>query len=78
MVGVILTGGGRDGSNGLVSIKKRGGISLAQDPSEAEAPVMPESAIQYDHVDLVLSLDQMAAVLVQLAAGKGVGHEPRG
>jgi two-component system, chemotaxis family, protein-glutamate methylesterase/glutaminase len=74
VVGLILTGRGRDGVSGLVAIKSRGGVSLVQDPDEAEAPVMPESAIMQDNVDLVLPLDRVSTVLVRLAAGEAV-HE---
>ena len=70
VVGLVLTGGGRDGASGLLAIRARGGMSLAQDPEEAAAPFMPQSAINHDHVDLVLPLDRVAKVLVELAAGE--------
>jgi two-component system, chemotaxis family, protein-glutamate methylesterase/glutaminase len=72
VVGVVLTGGGQDGLQGLLDIKAAGGISLAQKPSEAEQTSMPEHAITGDHVDAVLSLDEVGDALVLLAAGLAV------
>ena len=73
VVGVVLTGGGDDGVDGLIAIKHAGGISIAQDPDEAPHPWMPRSAILYDHVDLVLPLLEIAPALVTLAQGGSLG-----
>jgi len=70
VVGVILTGGGDDGVDGLIAIKAANGMSIAQDPDEASHPWMPNNAILYDHVDLVLPLLQIAPALVALARGE--------
>jgi chemotaxis response regulator CheB len=76
-VGVVLTGGGQDSLQGLLDIKAAGGISLAQKPAEAERPSMPENAITGDHVDAVLSLDELGDVIVLLARGLAVTlHDP--
>ena len=72
VVGVLLSGGGDDGVDGLVAIKDAGGISIAQDPNEAVHPWMPLNALVYDHVDLVLSIDEIAAALAALAKGEAV------
>ena len=72
VVGVVLTGGGDDGVDGLLAIKRAGGISIAQDPDEAQHPWMPRSAILCDHVDYVLRLDEIAPALVALARGEPV------
>jgi two-component system chemotaxis response regulator CheB len=71
VVGVVLTGGGHDGTRGLLDITKAGGLSLAQKPSEAEHPSMPEYAIAYDHVRAALTVDEIGDVLVLLARGGG-------
>lgn len=78
-VGVLLSGGGADGVEGLIEIKKRGGLSVAQDPRQALQGSMPRSAIRYDDVDLVLRVEDIAAIIPSLAAGKAVdgGGEDR-
>lgn len=63
VVGVILSGGQDDGVLGLSYIKRHGGIAIAQDPAEADAPSMPEHAIRQIEVDHVLPAEDMAAVL---------------
>jgi two-component system chemotaxis response regulator CheB len=70
VVGVVLTGGGADGLDGLIAIKAAGGLSLVQDPSEAEAPSMPRSAISQDDVDAVLDLNTIAGTLGVLTDGR--------
>jgi chemotaxis response regulator CheB len=46
-----------------------GGLAIAQDPSEAASPGMPESAIWLNHVDIVLPIAETATALVTLASG---------
>jgi two-component system chemotaxis response regulator CheB len=69
---VVLTGGGDDGANGLLAIKRAHGISIAQDPKEAKIPMMPSNAIIYDHIDLILPLNRIATVLQALASGESI------
>jgi two-component system, chemotaxis family, protein-glutamate methylesterase/glutaminase len=48
VIGVILSGEGQDGADGLVAIKSNGGIALVQEPGEAVAPGMPQAALHAD------------------------------
>lgn len=73
-VGILLSGTGSDGVSGLITIKAHGGISLAQDPSEAQHDSMPIHAILNDHVDGVLKATEMAAAIPEMASGNP--HEP--
>ena len=50
-IGVVLSGGGRDGARGLRKIKDAGGITIVQDPKEARVSAMPLFALAADHVD---------------------------
>ncbi|WP_149275659.1 CheR family methyltransferase [Pareuzebyella sediminis] len=58
-VGIILSGYGKDGSEGIIEIKKNNGFTLAQYPDTAEHPDMPKAAIQTKMVDLVIPPEQM-------------------
>lgn len=69
VIGVLLTGMGRDGAEGLLKIKKCGGFALVQDPTSAEGQAMPASAIASVAVDKVLPLPEIAPFLIDLCAG---------
>ena len=76
VTGVLLTGFGGDGVPGLISIKAAGGISIVQDPLEATHPTMPRRAIAEDHVDAILTLDGIAAAIVNLVEGAPLDAAP--
>ncbi|HJR76262.1 MAG TPA: chemotaxis protein CheB [Nitrospiraceae bacterium] len=72
VVGLLLSGGGDDGVNGLITIKEQGGIALVQEPEDADMPYMPMNAIRYDHVDGVLPVKAIAPTLTLLVRGDAV------
>jgi len=51
---IVLSGADHDGASGLKRVKERGGLTLAQEPSEAEHDGMPRAAIATGMVDWVL------------------------
>jgi len=59
-IGIILSGGGNDGLEGALYIKKNGGHVLAQEPNTAEVSSMPNSIIVYDHPIATLSPAELA------------------
>ena len=65
---IILSGTGGDGSRSLAALHAAGGMILAQAPSEAEHPGMPQAALDTGLVDAVLPLAAMPDVLLAFAA----------
>jgi two-component system, chemotaxis family, protein-glutamate methylesterase/glutaminase len=75
VVGVLLSGGGDDGSSGLIAIKKAKGISIVQDPREAQCPSMPTQGLLHDDVDAVLPIDRISDALAALARGQDLPED---
>ena len=67
MIGVILTGANADGAEGLRRVKRRGGVTIVQDPETAEKRTMPDAAIATGAADHVVPLEQVASKLMELA-----------
>ncbi|MBE9201962.1 MULTISPECIES: chemotaxis protein CheB [unclassified Nodularia (in: cyanobacteria)] len=65
-IGVILTGANHDGTQGLKKIKARGGMAIVQEPTTAESAIMPVAAISAVKVDGILSLSQIAQLLLKV------------
>ncbi len=63
-IGIILTGTGSDGTLGIKEIKEKGGLTIVQDPGEAEYDGMPQNAISTGLVDMVLPIAEMPRYLV--------------
>ena len=59
VIGVILSGTGSDGANGVKELKKAGGYVIVQEPETARYNGMPLAAIQTEVVDAVLSPEKM-------------------
>lgn len=78
VIGIVLSGALNDGTSGLWAIKDRGGITLVQEPEDAQVPGMPLSALQNVDIDYRVSVSDMAAVLARLvnepALAVGAAH----
>ena len=73
-VGILLSGGGSDGTLGMKAIKEHGGLTLAQGGDDGAGPLqtgMPHTAIAAGVVDLVLPVDKMAMRLADYARDFG-------
>ena len=66
VIGVILTGMNNDGARGARRIRQRGGFVIAQEPRTAEAPSMPQAAIDSGGVDRILPLERIGPFLAEL------------
>lgn len=65
---VILTGMGKDGALGMLSIHERGGWTMAQDAATSVIDSMPRRAVELGGVDVELPLDEIAAEIVRATA----------
>jgi two-component system, chemotaxis family, protein-glutamate methylesterase/glutaminase len=74
LIGVVLTGMLRDGTQGVRAVKRHGGRVLAQDPATARAADMPSSAIATGCVDFVLPPHRIAAALVAFTMAPGAAE----
>ncbi len=59
-VGVVLTGMGRDGAEGLLAMRKAGSFNIAQDEASCVVYGMPKAAVDLDAIDKILPLDRIA------------------
>jgi len=68
VIGVVLSGALDDGTSGLWSIKRLGGVTVIQEPSDALFPQMPINAQQQVSIDYSLPASQLAALLTRLTS----------
>jgi two-component system chemotaxis response regulator CheB len=71
LLAILLTGGNSDGAAGMAAVRDAGGLTVVQDPAEAQVPTMVEAALARGPVDHVLRLDGIAALLRGLKVVKG-------
>lgn len=63
VLGILLTGANHDGANGLSMIKKLGGVTIIQDPQEADYPAMPASALKIMEPDFNERLEEISGII---------------
>lgn len=66
LIGIIVSGANSDGADGIKQVKDRGGLTIAQDPSEAAIQTMPNAALNATKIDKVLKIDEIVNFLVSL------------
>ncbi len=66
-IGIVLSGTGSDGTEGLKAIKAQGGITFAQTPNSAQYGDMPQSAISAEAADFILTPEKIAAELQKIS-----------
>ncbi len=67
-IGVVLSGGGSDGTLGLKAIKAEGGITFVQDPGTAIQPGMPQSALHSGSADFCMPPGEIADELMRISS----------
>ena len=65
-IGVVLSGALDDGTSGLWSIKRLGGIAIIQEPNEARFESMPRNALEYVVPDHIASATEIGRLLARL------------
>ncbi len=73
-IGVLLTGMGKDGAKGLLTMKEAGAETLAQDESTSVVFGMPKEAIKLGAAERVVPLNEIAEQILNLATAKSAGH----
>lgn len=66
VVAVILSGANADGAMGMGAVKAAGGLTIAQDPADADSQTMPRAAIAAGAVDEVLRAEEIGRLLAEL------------
>ncbi|MDO9574673.1 MAG: chemotaxis response regulator protein-glutamate methylesterase [Candidatus Contubernalis sp.] len=66
MIGVILTGMGKDGAEAMVKLKEKGGRTLVQDEATSVIYRMPRAVVELGAADYVLPLQDIPKALVRL------------
>lgn len=69
-IGIVMTGMGDDGAKGIVEVKNKNGLTIAEDPQSAILWAMPEAAIKTGCVDLVVKKEELAPLLIKIAKEK--------
>ena len=73
---IVLSGADSDGAIGIKHVKEQGGLTIVQDPSEAEFDGMPRMAISTGMVDWVLPVAQMPIQLLEFMRNERTMHVP--
>ena len=66
LAAVLLTGANRDGAHGLAQVKRRGGLTVVQDPDEAQVATMPQAALDIHQPDHILTIRGIGRLLFEL------------
>jgi len=69
-IGIVLTGMGKDGTEGLREIRKAGGKTFAQDEESCVVYGMPKAAVEAGVVDKQMTLSQIASQVTGFLANK--------
>ncbi|HEX2606312.1 MAG TPA: chemotaxis protein CheB [Flavisolibacter sp.] len=70
VIGIILSGMLDDGTSGLWTVKRLGGVSMIQDPHDARFPDMPKNALESVEVDYSVPIGEMGAIIERLITEK--------
>ena len=66
LAAILLTGANRDGARGMSQVNQAGGLTIIQDPDEAQVATMPRAALELFQPDCILPLRGIGRLLVEL------------
>jgi two-component system chemotaxis response regulator CheB len=66
LAAVLLTGANQDGAKGMSQVKQHGGLTIVQDPGEAQVATMPQAALNILQPDHILPIRGIGRLLVEL------------
>ncbi|MCU0117921.1 chemotaxis protein CheB [Pseudomonas sp. B2M1-30] len=66
LAAVLLTGANHDGARGLAQVKRLGGLTIVQDPADAQVSTMPAAALKMHQPDHILPIHGIGRLLVEL------------
>jgi two-component system, chemotaxis family, protein-glutamate methylesterase/glutaminase len=66
VIGVVLTGMLDDGTAGMWEVKRHDGLSIIQDPKDAQYPQMPQSVLEHVAVDYCVAVNKIPSLLNSL------------
>jgi two-component system chemotaxis response regulator CheB len=66
VLGILLTGMGEDGADGMATIRASGGVTIAESEASCVVYGMPRAAVRRGGATWVLSLEEIAGLLGSL------------
>lgn len=70
VIAVLLSGANSDGAAGMVIVKEQGGYTIVQDPSTADVPFMPNSALEMMKPDAVVETTVLPAFIAEKSVSR--------
>lgn len=64
-IAILLTASNEDGARGIQAVRRAGGVTIVQDPDEAESDVAPRAALKRARVDHVLGLNAITDCVLE-------------